>query len=541
MKRLLTPLMTLLGLMLPMGYCQDFSANPLGMFVEQHRLYLLGPETIIATALLFGLAHIMFEKKPENREQTWSYAVIGCVIALLCLVMQGAMIYADGPVNYSVFYNMFQADFFSLLMRSLLVLGTMAVLLMSRTYIRKRTTVCGEFYVVMLAALLGGMLATGAMDLIMLFVSLETLSISSYIMVGYLRDDRLSAEAALKYLVYGGVATASLLFGLSLLYGLTGSTNYTEIVRVIHTVNPSFMILAVMAVTILAGFGFKLSAAPFHMWTPDVYHGAPTPMTAFLSVVSKMAGFAVVIRFLYLLMPDLAGWGSVLSALAVLSMVIGNVVALGQTNIKRLLAYSTIAHVGYMLLGLVVLTPAGIASLLYYLIAYFFMNLGTFALVIHISNRTGSDEIASYAGLVQRKPTVVLALTLFLLSLAGIPVTSGFFGKFFLFQAVAQAGHNHLWLVVIALLTSTISLYYYLNIIRLMMIKDPSPEVTQLKSEPDSLKSSMVLNPVALTVAICVLATMWLGFMAEGGIGLTTMAVDQMRVPVQGVLAQLHP
>lgn len=521
-------------------FYDQFLASGFGQFVQQQNLLLLAPEIILSIVILVSVVHLAFAKTEAERQDTWLLAVCGTVIALICLFLHYAQLYSPDAgmlsvdahwLNRSVFYHMFQADLFSLVVRTFLVLGTLLVLFSSRFYVDRRMPVSGEFYVVMLSALLGGMLLSGATDLIMLFVALETLSISSYVLVGFLRGDLESAEAALKYLVYGGIATAVLLFGISLLYGFTGSTNFHEIAAHLATLDPQYPLVAIMSVLILAGFAFKLSVAPFHMWAPDVYQGAPTPVTAFLSVVSKIAGFAVVMRVLYVVMAPIEGWFIVLATVSVASMVIGNVVALTQRNIKRLLAYSTVAHAGYLTLGLAVLSDEGLASLLYYLIAYLFMNIGAFAAVIHFDNLTGRNDIESYAGLVRKRPMLTLIFSVMLLSLAGIPITAGFFGKFFLFQAVAQAGSQHLWLVIIALLTSTVSLYYYLNVIRLMVIAEPSEAVANLPEDREASHMVGNLSPVTLVLLLCVYATLILGILAEPFMMLARTSIREMKVP----------
>jgi NAD(P)H-quinone oxidoreductase subunit 2 len=288
------------------------------------------------------------------------------------------------------------------------------------------------------------------------------------------------------------------------------------------------MLVAIMTVMIVGGIAFKLSAAPFHMWAPDVYEGAPTPVVAFLSVISKIAGFALALRLFTTLFLAIPGaWFGLLAVLSVLSMILGNVVALTQRNIKRLLAYSTVAHVGYLLLGLVVLTPEGMSSLLYYLATYLFMNLGAFAVVTCFENATGRDDIAAYAGLVRKRPLLALTFTVMLLSLAGIPITAGFFGKFFLFQAVAAAGDQYLWLVIIALLTSTISLYYYLNVVRLMVIAEPSDAVAAMPdTEPQG--APMSVRPAMLAMLVCMIGTLLLGFAAQPAMTLSQQAILEM-------------
>lgn len=495
-------------------------------FMQENNMPLIAPEIILVLFILASVYRLAVSKTLRERQEIWGYALLGLIMTLVMLSIHWNLGYVSDPryLSFDVLGGLFTGDLFSLLTRTMLVVGTLMVLLFTRTYVDKKAEVPGEYYVLLLSALLGGMILSGAKDLIMVFVALETLSISSYILVGYLRGNVLSAEAGLKYLLYGGMATAILLFGFSILYGLTGSLDFNAIAShfpaAASQVHP--IVIAIMMVTIVGGISFKLSAAPFHMWAPDTYEGAPTPVVAFLSVISKIAAFAFAIRLfsnVFAHSPSLSGLMVVLS---VTSMVIGNVVALTQKNIKRLLAYSTVAHVGYLLLGFVVMSPAGLSSILYYLITYLFMNLGAFAVVTHFENETGRVDTAAYAGLVRKRPAMAFILSIMLLSLAGIPITAGFFGKFFLFQAVANAGSQYLWLVVVALLTSTISLYYYLNVIRLMVIADPSDAVDALPAEEADKRS---FNQVSFVFALCLVATLGLGIFAEPMIAFSAMAI----------------
>lgn len=498
-------------------------------FAQDMNIPLITPELVITGFILIIVGRLSFSKTLKERQDNWAYSLLGLVMALVSLSSLWAINYVNDPRFFSldVFGGLFTADLMSLATRTLLVLGTLLVLLFTRSYIDKKAEVPGEFYVLLLSALLGGMMLTGAKDLIMVFVALETLSISSYVLVGYLRGQVLSAEAGLKYLLYGGMATAILLFGLSILYGLTGSLDFATIGAKLPQASAQVhpIILSIMTIMIVGGISFKLSAAPFHMWAPDTYEGAPTPVVAFLSVVSKIAAFTFAIRLFTMVFADMSQWANLIAVLSVLSMVVGNVVALAQKNIKRLLAYSTVAHVGYLLLGLIVMTDAGLSSILYYLISYLFMNLGAFAVVTHFENETGRTDIAAYAGLVRKRKGLVFILSVMLLSLAGIPITAGFFGKFFLFQAVANAGNQYLWLVVVALLTSTISLYYYLNVMRLMIIAEPSDAVEALPSKPVDNRATAL---VSYATAICLIATLALGVLAEPMMSFSALAVKSV-------------
>lgn len=506
-------------------------------FIKDNNIPLISPELLLTFVILLCVGYLAFSKTLKERQDIWNIATAGVFGALVILGFFWSADYVHNPnlLSVSVLGGMFKADLFSLLVRTLLVAGTFLVLLFTRTFIDKRAEVPGEFYVLLLSALLGGMMLSGSTDLIMVFVSLETLSISSYLLAGYMRGNVLSYEAGLKYLLYGSMATAVLLFGLSLLYGLTGYTAFPQMLANMPSyASVSPIIWALMAIMIIGGICFKLSAAPFHMWAPDTYEGAPTPVVAFLSVISKIAAFALAIRLFSLVFGTngalAEGWIGLVSVLSVVSMILGNVVALAQRNIKRLLAYSTVAHVGYLLLGFVVMNhpnSGGLGSMVYYLMTYLFMNIGAFAVVTHIENLTGRSDIAAYAGLVRKKPIVAAVLSVMFLSLAGIPITAGFFGKFFLFQAVANAGSQYLWLVIVALLTSTVSLYYYLNVIRLMVIAEPSDAVEAL---PANEPSARLFTPVGLTLAICLVGTLAIGVFSGGLLELSNSAVHDLTI-----------
>jgi NAD(P)H-quinone oxidoreductase subunit 2 len=331
-----------------------------------------------------------------------------------------------------------------------------------------------------------------------------------------MRGNIWSAEAGLKYLIFGGVSSACLLMGFALLYGLSGGyTDFAHITATLQQVvqNPSAygVLLAFAATLVIAGLGFKLSAAPFHMWTPDVYEGAPLPVTAFLSILSKTAAFALTVRLLSgVMMPLHELLLPALTTIAVLSMTVGNVLALVQTSIKRLLAYSTIAHAGYMILAVIVASQASLGSLLLYLGVYLFMNLGAFASAMLLSSWLGSEKISDYAGLFTKRPGVVFMFSLALLSLAGIPITAGFFAKFYLFKSVADAGSQYFWLLGVALLNSTISLYYYINVIRLMVIAEPSALVNALPAREENDH----LSGLSWVLQLSTVATVLLGFVS---------------------------
>ena len=347
----------------------------------------------------------------------------------------------------------------------------------------------GEYYGLLLSAVLGAMLMASSNHLLMAFMSLELLSIASYVLVGYFKGDRKSSEAALKYIIYGSVAAGVMGFGLSLFYGLTGTGDLAALGKVLESVAPDAN-LAQLRVTValaliltLAGLAYKMATIPMHFWCPDVYEGAPTCITAFLSVTSKAAGFALTIRFLEALkivdpLASRVDWRVIMIVISLFTMTLGNLAALWQDNLKRMLAYSSIAHAGYMLMGTVVLRGgqySGAGLIAYYLLAYLAMNLGAFAVVILMENRLGSVDISAYTGLGRRAPFLAVALTIFLFSLIGIPPTAGFGGKYLLFQGVLEAGKNgggwpYYFLAVAAVVNTAISVYYYARIIKNMYL-----------------------------------------------------------------------
>jgi NADH-quinone oxidoreductase subunit N len=339
----------------------------------------------------------------------------------------------------------------------------------------------GEYYPLVVAMVVGMMMMASSADMMMMFLAMELVSLSAYVLTGYLKRDLRSSEASLKYLVYGAVSSGMLLYGFSLMYGMTAQTNLVRIGMVLsaHESDPLVMIIATLL--IMAGLGYKMGAVPFHFWSPDVYEGAPTPVTAYLSVASKAAGFAMLIRFFYVVIPHGAGgyvtwmhidWLTMLMLLSAASMIYGNVVAIWQKNVKRLLAYSSIAHAGYLLLGIITMDQLGTQATLIYLAAYLLMNYGAFYVVVLVANRTGSENLDDYRGLGRRMPLEAAALTVFLISLVGLPPTFGFIGKLMIFSALLSKGSVFMWLALVGILTSVISLYYYMLIPLNMYLRD---------------------------------------------------------------------
>ncbi len=377
-----------------------------------------------------------------------------------------------------------------------LLLGATLLLLLSFTFRNSRELHGlgqGELYALLLAVTLSNLLLATANDLVLLYLALEMVSIGSYVMVAYLKGDRLSNEASLKYVLFGAAATGAMLYGLTLVYGLTGTTRLAEIQQILASgISDSSRFAAYVAVLLVtAGLGFKIAAVPFHFWCPDVYEGAPTPVTAFLSVAPKAAGFAVIVRFFYGSLStsgsspwDLAGtidWPQLLLLLSVLTMTLGNVAALTQTNMKRLLAYSSISHAGYILMGVVALSQNGLRGILIYLLAYLFMNLGAFLVVTLVHLHDGTFDLRDYPGLSRRSPLLTFAMAIFLFSLMGIPPLIGFFGKLFVFAAVIEKGPHLYWFAVVGAINAAVAAFYYARVLKTMIIDAGNEEKAPLK------------------------------------------------------------
>jgi NADH-quinone oxidoreductase subunit N len=352
----------------------------------------------------------------------------------------------------------------------------------------------GEPYLLLLASVLGMFLLGGANDIITLVVAIELVSIPSYILAGYNRRDPKSAEASLKYVLYGAVSTGVMIYGFSLLYGLTGATSIPEMAQALSGGNFSELVYLLAVTLIMAGLGYKIAMVPFHFWCPDVYTGAPTPVTAFLSVAPKAAGFAILVRFFFTGLSQARpesvwstfasiNWMPILMVLSIVTMTFGNIAALRQENMKRLLAYSSIAQAGYILMGAVVLTAEGLQAVLVYLITYLFMNLGAFMIVIEIYNRTGSFELKDYRGFYRRSPFLSVSMSIFLLSLMGIPPLAGFFGKLYVFAAAVN--RDLAWFAVIGALNSVVAVYYYARVMKTMVIDD-GEETSPVRASWDS-------------------------------------------------------
>lgn len=484
-----------------------------------NEIRFLAPEIVLlATALVVVLLDIFVRQKKVLA----GVSLFGVVLAA------GLSVILWGREPVSIFYNLLWLDPFAVFFKFLFLIAAGLVVLCSQDYVSKFQRFQGEYYALVLIATVGMMLMATAADLIAIYVALELSSISLYALAAFLKDEK-SAEAGLKYLLLGAVASAILLYGMAFTFGLTGTTKLTGIAQTVAALsagglaqNPALLVGIVL---LAAGFGFKIASFPFHMWVPDVYEGAPTPITAYLSVASKAAGFAIIMRVFSVAFGSTTvlstSWGILFAILSALTMTIGNVIALWQTDIKRLLGYSSIAQAGYLMVGLATVGVAagvdrlGQSGLLFFLASYTVTNLGAFGAVIAISNKAGSDLIDDYTGMGKRAPALALALTLCLVSLIGLPPTAGLIAKVYIFNAAVQ--HGLLWLVIVAVINSCISAYYYLKVVKVMWLGAP----LSLEKVP----SSWALRAAVL---VCCLLVLVMGIVPASFIRLAEMAVQAL-------------
>ncbi len=447
----------------------------------------------------------------ENHRKNTAYLALFAILAAFAATVSAGT--DPGPA----FGNFLIIDHFATFFRMLvLIVGFLAVLT-SASYFTREDADSGEYYALLLFSLCGQSILAAANELIMVFIGLEISSIATYVMAGYLRDDKRNNESAIKYFLLGSFATAFLLYGIAWIYGLTGSTNLNEIRRALA--DPQALaapqMYAVAAALMFVGFAFKVSAAPFQAWTPDVYQGAPAPVTAFMSAAPKAAAFAVFIRVFMTAFKGMGDkWEPVIWASALATMLIGNFAALAQTNIKRVLAYSSIAHAGYVLVAVTSRSEMGVAAAMFYLAAYAFMNVGAFAIIGHVSQK-GEKYVAveDFAGLSQKQPALAAMFTIFLFSMIGVPLTAGFFGKFYIFKAAIYS--NLIWLAVLGLLSTAVAAYYYLRIIVVMYFHEPG----------EASSTSIPPSPgLKMAVQIAAIMTLALGIFPSAVLDLCTHA-----------------
>lgn len=424
------------------------------------------PELLMtALALIVMLIDLLIKKKE--------------VIALISMAGVALISLSLFGTSGVTFGTMYISDGYSTFFKLIFFLNVILTILISIKYIAVERVNYGEYYSLILFSTIGMMIMASAGDLIVLYLGLELMALSTYVLAGFIRHDIKSNEAALKYFLLGAFSSAFLLYGISIIYGLTGTTDLKAIASFINErgLTDNFSLLLSVIFFIVA-FGFKIAAAPFHMWAPDVYEGAPTSITAFMSVGPKAAGFAVLGRvFMVAFASVTVDWAAILIPLSILTMAVGNIVALSQTNIKRMLAYSSIAHAGYALLGIITANNEGLASMMNYLMIYAFMNIGAFAVIIMLrSEGFKGDSIYDYEGLAKTHPLAAVLMLIFMFSLTGIPPTAGFIGKLYIFMSAINAGYT--WLVVIAVIFSAISAYFYLRIVMYMYMREPKETVS---------------------------------------------------------------
>jgi NADH-quinone oxidoreductase subunit N len=448
------------------------------------------PEIVLS---LFGIAVMLLEPLLDEEKGQKVLGLLALVGTLFGLAATWCMAQSPGLA----FWNMVQVDGFSVFFHVLIIAIAVVVILSSYEYMAVQRIRAGEYYALILFGTVGAALMSSAIELVLIFIALEISSISSYVLVGFRRNSASSTESSLKYFLLGSFATAFFLYGVALMFGATGATNIGQISHVLET-GPVPTLANVALAFMFVGVGFKVAAAPFHIWTPDVYEGAPAPVVGLMSTAPKAAAFAVLLRIVFVIDVHALFW--VIWISAALSMTLGNIGALVQNNVKRLLAYSSIAHAGYLLVGFAANPTLGTSAAMFYAASYAAMNVGAFAVVSHFAN-TGERYVSleDYEGLGRSSPLLAATLTIFLLSLIGIPVTGGFFAKFYVFSAAIKS--NLIWLTIIGVLNSGIGAYYYLRIIVMMYMREPRKAVP-VTPPPFALR---------LALAACMAATLYLG------------------------------
>lgn len=466
------------------------------------------PEIIIVSSACLLLIVDLFLRKGQK------YVI--AYLSLIAIIIAAAVTWYPEENTIYAFSRMFAVDSFSAFFKTLFYLSTALTIFLSINYIEIENIEHGEYYILILFALAGMMIMASSTDLISIYVGLELMAISVYVLTGFMRGAVRSNEAAMKYVILGAISSGILIYGISMIYGLTGATQIKDIAYSLRNQAAVDPLLILAIIFLIAGFGFKVAAVPFHMWAPDVYEGAPTSITAFMSVGPKAAAFAAFIRiFMDALAPAAENWTTIIAVISVLTMALGSIVALVQTNIKRMLAYSSIAHAGYALLGFVAGGRDGIASVMLYMFIYTFMNIGIFCSIIMM--RKGNflgENISDYTGLAKANKGMALLMLIFLFSLAGIPPTAGFVGKFYIFMALINKGF--ISLAVIAALMSAVSAYFYIRIVMLMYMKEPANGF-DLAQAPAT----------RLVLAVAIFATVVIGILPSWFIDIAQKAVFQ--------------
>lgn len=456
------------------------------------------PELFLSAAILLIIVLDLLLKK-EQKIWTGILSAAALIIDIFFIFHQYQL-----PVT-DIFYGMLVVDSMAVLIKLIAAVSSTIIILFSLPYVEDKS----EYYILILITTLGMFLMASVNDILMIILSMELVGLMSYVLAGFLKRDIKSDEASLKYILYAAASTAVMAFGFSYIYGMTGETNLIKIQQALLTTHPNNAAFFIAVVLVLAGLGYKIAMVPFHFWLPDVYEGAPTPITAFLSVGPKAAGLAVLTRFLITVAAHPASSAAtafsqnlqihlpvLIAVLAVFTMTFGNTVAIRQTNIKRLMAYSSIAHAGYMIMAMVVFNAQGFRAILFYLIVYMFMNFGAFWVIITMTKRLNSDEIQAFKGLGYRSPFAAVSLAIFLFSLTGLPPLAGFVGKFYLFAAVIK-GEWYV-LAVLGVLNSVVSLYYYANVVRVMFLESAPVQEAIPFNLYDKVMLTILLIPTLL-------------------------------------------
>jgi len=479
------------------------------MKIPEIDLYLIAPEIIITAFGFLVLLLDVFLPKGERKGYLGVISLIGILFAGLYTLPQ------MGSVK-SGFEGMFISDGFALFFKIIFLIIAFLTVLISIGYIHRELIEFGEYYALILFATLGMMLMAAGSHLITIFLGLETMSISIYVLAGMMREDKRSVEAALKYFLLGAFATGFLLYGIALIYGATGSLHLKDIAAYVASKNLLRSPMLLMSLVFLTiGFGFKIASVPFHMWTPDVYEGAPTSITAFMATGVKAAAFSALVRVFFSALPAFrADWTSIMWVICVATMTVGNIVAISQTNIKRMLAYSSIAHAGYILVAFVAGNDLGTSGILFYLMAYAFMNIGAFAVVILLGKKGEENTLINdYAGIGFKYPLLAASMTIFLLSMAGIPPLGGFMAKFYIFSAAVKS--KFYWLAILGVLNSAVSVYYYLRVTVLMYFRESEREITGLQFSPASV----------LALILAVIGTLYMGIFPANVLSLAQRSI----------------
>jgi NADH-quinone oxidoreductase subunit N len=470
------------------------------------------PELLILVLGILLLVIEPFWKGERRRNAGWMTA--GGLLAIMAV----SLFVARPGEATTVFGGMLRYDWLGFFFKMMFIFGAAvtALFMMDHEILGKR----GESFILLLAATLGMNLMAASADLVMLYLAIETTSIPLYVLAGFMLSDKRSTEAGFKYLLFGAMTSAIMLYGFSLLFGFAGTTNLYDLASMAVAGQLPLGVALGLVVLIVVGLGFKVSIVPFHFWAPDVYTGAPTPVAGFLSTASKAAGFAVLTRLFVVVFPDIAyDWASILAVLSAITMTLGNLVALKQTNIKRMLAYSSIAHAGYAMIGVVAVTELGVTSVVFYLLAYILTNLAAFGIAMAFERVTGSDEIKDYAGMSRRSPGLAIAMLVAFLSLAGMPPFGGFVAKVFVFAAAVQV--NMVWLAVVGILNSIVGLYYYLTVLKVVYLYRMDGEDEE--AHPIPITRPYAIGLVVLTIGILLVGTLfapWFGLSGAAALNL---------------------